>query len=100
MDNRLLDSLQVLLFDEVGSTYMCMIGERSEHIEEFYRLDNQGPWQLVNRSDTARSEFSFGQIVCTPPSLHMRAADVAPAPPGCNVAAVRPDERLVHVQRE
>lgn len=49
-------SSQVLLFDEAGSTYMCMIGERNEQIEEFYRLDNQGPWLLVQRADASSSQ--------------------------------------------
>lgn len=47
---------QVLLFDMAGSTYMCMLGEHEEQIEEYYRHGNQGPWLRVHREDAAKGE--------------------------------------------
>eukprot|EP00960_Hanusia_phi_P050746 760400-Hanusia_phi.AAC.10 len=42
---------EVLLFDEVGSTYMCIINEGNEEILEYYRPQCRGDWQIVKRSE-------------------------------------------------
>lgn len=48
----------VLLFNELGSTYMCSISEGNGHITEYYRATfggNRGPWEIVERSDAAKT---------------------------------------------
>ena len=47
---------QVLLFDEVGSTYMCIINEGNEEILEYYRPQCQGDWHIVQRSEISKGE--------------------------------------------
>ncbi len=44
-----------LLFDESGSTYLCVAGASLRDCEEFYRSEEGQAWQRVDRSDKSRA---------------------------------------------
>ena len=48
---------QVLLFDSVGSTYLCILGEGNRNVQEFCRARCEDPWLRVERGDTTKTKI-------------------------------------------
>ena len=48
---------QVMLFDSVGSTYLCILGEGNRNVQEFCRARCEDPWLRVERGDTTKTKI-------------------------------------------
>ena len=47
---------QVMLFDPAGSTYLCVLGDGNQIVQEYFRRDGPAePWSKVERSDKSKS---------------------------------------------
>ena len=47
---------QVMLFDPAGSTYLCVLGDGNQTVQEYFRSDVPAePWSRVERSDKSKS---------------------------------------------
>jgi hypothetical protein len=51
------DPRQVLLFDTVGSTYLCILGEGNRSVQEFFRVHGEDPWLRVERGDKTKADI-------------------------------------------
>ena len=47
---------QVMLFDPAGSTYLCVLGDGNQIVQEYFRRDGPAePWSEVERSNKSKS---------------------------------------------